>query len=322
MNRALSLAVVAAATAFALNACNAGGTSLAPRAMAPSSTLSSIDSKASKGTLLYVSDPGAKTVDVFTYPNGRRIGTLRGFSQPMGECVDLEGNLYVTDEGASRIVEYAHGKSKPINTIDTAPYHPYGCAANLHGGAQTGYFSYINRSDSSHPAGSVTIDGGRRPGTYKMVQFSSIDYICYDQHSTTAILWVDGLNASGMFQMANFHPHRTKFHVVQFPNSLTLPGGVWWDGKALDIADQAGPSGSTVVNQYSVTSRGIGLLGTISLSQQVAQFVTGDGMLAGSVPSQQSVAFWDYPAGGTPKKILSGFTSPFGVAITPVLPKE
>ncbi|HEY1428424.1 MAG TPA: hypothetical protein VGF18_02550, partial [Candidatus Tumulicola sp.] len=111
-----------------------------------------------------------------------------------------------------------------------------------------------------------------------------------------------------------------KFDPITFPNVLSAPSDVWWDGKHLDIADQSGPSGATVLNQYQ-TRGGIQLLGTIALSQQVAQFVTGSSLLVGSVASQQSVDFWSYPAGGSPTKTITGFTSPFGVAISPVLPQ-
>jgi hypothetical protein len=205
--------------------------------------------------------------------------------------------------------------------MDTSPYKPYGCAVNLHGGDQTGYFASINVPDANDPAGSVTIIGARHGGgQLSLRQFSSIGYICYDQHAELANLWVDGLNDSGTFQMAVFGPHRKKFDVVPFPNVLAQPADVWWDGKLLDIADLGGSSGTTIVNQYTIASGRASLHGTVSLAQQVAQFVTGDSLLVGSVGSQQTVDFWNYPAGGFPAKTITGFTNPFGVAISPVLP--
>jgi hypothetical protein len=53
---------------------------------------------------------------------------------------------------------------------------------------------------------------------------------------------------------------------------------VWWDRKELDIADQSGPSGTSVINRYQI-ARAVTLGGTIGLSQQVAQFVTGGSVL-------------------------------------------
>jgi hypothetical protein len=319
--------VLAACMAAALPACSSGaggsGMPAAPAAVSAGSPAQSwIDSKASKGTLLYVSDPGTATVGVFTFPKGRRIGTLKGFTQPMGECVDLSGNLYVTDKAALKIYEFAHGKSKPIQIIDTTPYAPYKCAFNLHGGDQTGYLAHVNAPDTDDPSGSVTILGaGHGDGQLNMTrQFSSIGYICYDQHQESANLWLDGLNYDNSFQMAYFHVHRKKFNDFPFPNSLAAPGDVWWDGKLLDIADQSGTSGASIINRYEIAGD-VTLAGTIDLSQQVAQFVTGDSILVGSVTAQQSVQFWNYPAGGSSVRTLTGFAQPFGVAISPVLPQ-
>jgi hypothetical protein len=325
MNRIVALASLVAAAVFGFNGCSSDNTVPGvPQAMTttPQSAESWIDAKAAPATLLYVSDAGTGTVGVYAFPKGRKVGMLKGFTQPMGECVDLSGNFYVTDQAAMKIYEFAHGKSKPIQTLDTSPYAPYGCAANLHGGAQTGYFAHINVPDGNDPAGSVTILGaGHGPGQFSMRQFSSIGFVCYDQHQESAILWVDGLNQSGAFQMADFAPHRKKFGVVPFPNVLQAPGDVWWDGKNLDVADQDGPSSTTAISQYADGGHQISLVGSVSLSEQATQFVTGSSLLVATVASKHEVGFWNYPAGGKPTNTILGFSNPFGVAISPVLPK-
>jgi hypothetical protein len=319
------LTLVPLAAAFALSECasnNAVPGIPQTSTTTPQNAESWIDAKAAPATLLYVSDAGTGTVGIYAFPKGRKVGMLKGFTQPMGECVDLSGNLYVTDQSAMKIYEFAHGKSKPIQTMDTSPYAPYGCTANLHGGAQTGYFAYINAPDANDPVGNVTVLGaGHGPGQFSMRQFSSIGFICYDQHQDSAILWVDGLNQSGAFQMADFAPHRKKFGVVPFPNVLQAPGDVWWDGNHLDVADQDGPSGTTAISQYVDRGHRISLVGSLSLSLQATQFVTGSSLLVATVASKHEVGFWNYPAGGKPTKTILGFSNPFGVAISPVLPK-
>jgi hypothetical protein len=324
MKTLLMLFPLVTIAAFGVNGCaGSNATPGIPQATTatPQTAESWIDAKA-PATLLYVSDAGTGTVGVYAFPKGRQVGTLKGFSQPMGECVDLSGNIYVTDQTAMKIYEFAHGKSKPIQTMDTSPYAPYGCAANLHGGAQTGYFAHINMPDAKDPAGSVTILGaGHGAGQLSMRQFSSLGFICYDQHPESAILWADGLDANGAFQMADFAPHRKKFDVVHFPNVLQAPGDVWWDGRHLDVADEAGPSGTTAISQYVDAGHQISLVGTVSLSLQATQFVTGASLLVATVASKHEVAFWSYPAGGKPTKTITGFSNPFGIAISPVLPK-
>ncbi len=123
------------------------------------------------GALLYVSDPGAGVVNVLTYPNGKRIGKLTGFVEPRGECVDASGNVYVTDEGASDVLEYAHGGTTPMRTIEDPGQKPYDCAVNLNAGNLTGNFAIVNAGTTSGGPGSVTVYGGRVAGTYKMTKF-------------------------------------------------------------------------------------------------------------------------------------------------------
>lgn len=59
--------------------------------------------------LLYVSDVGTNDVYVYSYPKLKLEGTLTGFATPDGECVDMAGNVFITNFGTQQIFEYAHG---------------------------------------------------------------------------------------------------------------------------------------------------------------------------------------------------------------------
>ena len=48
-------------------------------------------------TLLYVSDPHRRKVFVYSYPQGKLVGMLEGFGTPQQECVDVSGDVWVTD---------------------------------------------------------------------------------------------------------------------------------------------------------------------------------------------------------------------------------
>ena len=63
--------------------------------------------------LLYISDQGNQAVYVYSYPSAKLQGTLTGFTRPEGECVDKAGNVFIVDEAASVIFEYAHGGKSP-----------------------------------------------------------------------------------------------------------------------------------------------------------------------------------------------------------------
>ncbi|HEY2476352.1 MAG TPA: hypothetical protein VGI19_16315, partial [Candidatus Cybelea sp.] len=67
--------------------------------------------------LLYVSDGIRYTVHVFNYQTGATLGTLRGFGNPSGECVDANGDVYIGSGSLNLIVEYAHGGNTPLQTL-------------------------------------------------------------------------------------------------------------------------------------------------------------------------------------------------------------
>ncbi|MGA9275093.1 MAG: hypothetical protein WBV67_16560, partial [Candidatus Cybelea sp.] len=56
--------------------------------------------------LLYVTN--YSTVMVFTYPAGKHVGTLKGFYSNVGECVDANGDVFVTNFKPVAVYEYAH----------------------------------------------------------------------------------------------------------------------------------------------------------------------------------------------------------------------
>jgi hypothetical protein len=68
--------------------------------------------------LLYVSDIGTDDVLIFSYPQGALVGTLSGFAHPNRPCVDIKGDIFVANESADTVVEYAHGGETPIATLN------------------------------------------------------------------------------------------------------------------------------------------------------------------------------------------------------------
>jgi hypothetical protein len=268
------------------------------------------------GALLYVSDPGANVVNVLSYPNGKRLGKLTGFDRPRGECVDGDGNVYVTNEGASNVLEYAHGGTTPIDTIPDPGQNPYDCAVNLNEGNLTGHFAILNISTTTGGRGTVTVIGGQAEGTYKLNMFSSVKFLSYTQQQNVGNLFVDGTNSSGGFQMAILGPHRNKFRPVTMPHSIGAPGGIQWDGKYLAVGDQNGPSGTTVVDRFGIRNGNISFVDTVPLSSSVDQFFTDGKTLVGPSSLGATVYFWDYPAGGPPTKTLTFFVAPFGSVVS------
>ena len=94
--------------------------------------------------LLYVSQSNG-SVAVYTYWQKTLVRTLTGFSNPQGECVDKNNNVYITDAGNGDIVEYAHDGKVALRTIDDTPYSPYACAIDF----TTGNLAVANESGST-----------------------------------------------------------------------------------------------------------------------------------------------------------------------------
>jgi hypothetical protein len=53
---------------------------------------------AASQNLLYVSDIGTNSVDIYPYPSGKLVGKLTGFGSVAGLCADKSGDVFVVDE--------------------------------------------------------------------------------------------------------------------------------------------------------------------------------------------------------------------------------
>jgi hypothetical protein len=71
--------------------------------------------EASSEALLYISNTVSTTISVYSYPSHYLVGTLTGFTHPEGQCVDANGDVWITDRAS--LVEYAHGGSSPMRTL-------------------------------------------------------------------------------------------------------------------------------------------------------------------------------------------------------------
>ena len=309
---------VSALAAVALLAGCAGGSlhslpaapasSSAARSLAPGASW--MDPSAKKSALLYASDSSADLVKVFSYPRGKLVGTLTGFQTPQGMCVDKAGNVFITNSGAAQILKYAHGGTAPIATIADPGEHPIGCAIS----PVNGDLAATNIFDDSYTDGSLSVYRRARgkPKNYTDPQMIA-DYFCgYDASGN---LFVDGTRpATFAFVFAELPKGGKSLQNVTLNQTIGGPGGVQWDGKYVAIADQEAP----VIYQFTVTgSTGTeaGQTQTQGSSDVVQFFIEGKTVVGPNATSGQ-VMYWPYPAGGVQKKIIGGFETPIGTAIS------
>jgi DNA-binding beta-propeller fold protein YncE len=276
--------------------------------------------------LLYVSDANNGTVTVYTDPKGRLVGTLTGFGLPWGLCSDKAGNVFVTDYRNDQIVEYRHGGSNPINTLQDGDYFPVDCSVD----PITGDLAVANISSEGslgYPPGAISIYAKAQgePKFYPFLEDSNYLNFLACTYDDMGDLFADAFGYSGPdFQMVELPRHHKKLIGLKIRPGLSssaYPGGLQWDGKYLDLGT------ANIVHQYSISKRGAKEVGSTELSGQgvglglfwVGKFADGSDPQATQLVTQGSdeVQYYNYPAGGMPTRLITnGLDGPLGVTVS------
>jgi hypothetical protein len=268
--------------------------------------------------LLYVSDGGANSVDVYSYPAGIRAGKLTALNSPSGLCLGTAGAVWVVVSGASKIVEYAHAGTTPEATLTVAgASYLLGCSVD----PTTGNLAV---TDYGPPAG-----GGRvwvyagATGTPQKYTDSNLLFAYFCGYDGSGNLFIDGEDGSHNFRLFELPSGGSKLENVTLNQKVGFPGGVQWDGKYVAIGDQAYETqDKSAIYEVSISGSSGTVEGTTPLngSCQVLQFAisTVQGSKAISPDScKNNAKFYKYPSGGSPTKTLTGFQYPVGAAVSP-----
>jgi hypothetical protein len=267
--------------------------------------------------LLYVSDPQANRVVVYSFPYGKVVGELRGLDSPAGECIDNDQNVWISETYASRLVEYAHGGTKRIAKLADTEQYPLDCSID----PLTGNLAVANAENSNGGQGSIAIYTGAS-GTPKLYSFSKLYYPFFLGYDDASNLFVDGQGPDGGFVFGELPAGKRTFTKISLHKAFELAGGVLWDGSYVTVGDE----GAGVV--YQTSGAGGQIVGTTHLSgaQNVPQFwipKLGDGSvkqqgskIVGPNLNGANVMFWRYPSGGAATRTLDGPDAPFGAAVS------
>jgi hypothetical protein len=275
--------------------------------------------------LLYVSN-GDGIVNVYRYAQHNLVGELTDFSQPMGECTDSKGNVYITDYATSSIAEYAHGGKTALRVIDGSPYRPYACAVDLKNGdlavanySQQDYYSQGNLAVYAHATG--------KPTYYSNNNLHNVNGCAYDKYGDLFATGFYLYSGAYLYTAFGYLPAKSKdFQEISLPPPDSSFGwfdvsvqGVAWDGEYWTV--EAYES----VYQYTINIKPQ-LVGSLELqgdSGPVTFRITNPKKQATQVAggysfqSKSDVYYWNYPAGGAPYvTITHGLDRPFGVAIS------
>ena len=261
---------------------------------------------AKRSDLLYVSDETG-SVYVFSYPKGTPEGTLTGLPDPQGECVDKKGDVFVTTFGGGEILEYAHGGTSPIATLENPGQYMEGCSVDL----KSDTLAVINFAPMGGSGGGVSLyaHASGSPTVLTDPNLMLGYQLGYDDKGN---LFLDGVNASSKFEFAELPAGSSTFTQISLNVSIATPGGVQWDGKYVAVGDAK--SGTV----YQTDGAGGKVEGTMTLSDSdgIFQFFIDRKTFIGPNAFSKNAMFWKYPTGGSPTKTLGGFADPFGAVVS------
>jgi hypothetical protein len=281
--------------------------------------------EAKKDDLLYVSS--ARGVYVFSYPQGKSVGSLSGFGYPFGLCSDKKGDVFIVDEQAQDIVVYAHGGTSPIRTLSDAGNYPNGCAVDPTTGnlAVAGGITQHEGTIAIYPGASGS------PTVYQSPYFSVFWYCTYDGHGNLFATTDEGNDGF----LVELPKNSGTINDIYVNENFGDEGSVQWDGKYLALADPCGTAcrqeGPATIYQVQVSGSSATVVNTIELyvgkgkknlnADGLEFWIQGQTIVYEEAVhterhiEDENVGLWHYPAGGLVTKTIT-VLSPFGVTVS------
>jgi hypothetical protein len=275
------------------------------------------DAKKSK-TLLYVAEESANDVDVFSYPAGKLKGTLTGFQTPSGVCSNKAGDVFILNGNGTSVEVYAHGGSSPIRTLDLPGYPELNCSVD----PTTGNLALGVLGSSCGNCFVVFAGGSGTATTYTPSGQNGLPGCGYDNKGN---LFCDAYGTGG-FALFELPKGSSKVTTIPVSGASGLTAGsMQWDGMDLAFGAGAGPtlyqiqlSGSTGSVVGSTSLSGAGAVWQFWITNNLGgKKHKGLRVIAPTISGSVGIAgYWNYPAGGTATKTITGLEQPDGAALS------
>lgn len=250
--------------------------------------------------LLYITDATFQgSVYVISYLQRQLVGTIEGLTQPLGECVDKNGAVWIVTPGPSRLIKYAHGATSPSATLFNADQESNGCATDPHSGDLA--------VASEDPADIAVFKNARGPAKHYADHpgIPGFFYCAYDDQGN-----LFGTSPNVTHQLAELPKGGKSLVAIAYPRDVAL-GSVDWDGQYLAINEIYGNQVSSLtVDRVQVNGRSATIASSVRLSgrkedrnnhQTVEFWIHGNRIFgpahAGGI-GWNFVSVWRYPAGG------------------------
>ncbi len=316
--QAQSLSRFAAALCVAVAWLTGCGGSQSPIGAPGAMTKATVDAEesVSRDVLLYVTDPNANLVYMVSLPSGKLVGKLTGFNQPLTDCSDAAGNVYITDSQDGQVRAYKHGAKSAFRVLSVPGYIPTGCSAD----PTTGDLAVTSCCGS--PNGSLAVFKNARgsPKYYSDEEYGGYWFCTYDDKGN---LFANAIRSgSSTFHVVELQKNKQRLISITLRPSLssTEAPSLAWDGSALAIANDS-PS---AIYQYAINgTRGVRTHTTKILGGRPFDmfYVLASGKtrtLYATIINNSvvSVGVYKYPNGGKPLRQLYDAVEPLGVTVS------
>jgi hypothetical protein len=266
--------------------------------------------------LLYVSSTNGGSVFVYSYPDGKLVGTLSGLnSYASGECVDAAGDVFITtsnQEGVGTVYEYSHGGTQPIAVLND-PGLASGCAVD----PISGNLAVANSLDYSntdyHGDVAVYIQAQGSPVMYHSGVFTGFFFCAYDNNKNLYLSAGDESNPNqiGLARLANGSGSLETISIDRpIYSGLLFDPSVQWEGKDLAISSSKDPvHGQVFVYHLKISGSNATIFGKTTLSNDRQHhagqtLIQGKTVLGVSGKGYRNVSMWTYPKGGRPQQTI------------------
>jgi hypothetical protein len=262
---------------------------------------------------LYVTDNASDNVQLFANGTWSPKGTIsNGVSQPTGDWIDKQGNLYVANahqyNGAFNVQEYAPNASAPKFTYSSGLENAYPTAVATDG---SGHVFVGTTEGQNYPGSVVEYNQGQNTVLYSCETYRAVEGVAVDKNND---VFIDAVGYSSSGSILEYKGGLNGCYASTLSVRLVSAGGMAVDAKSrLVVCDPRAQSVDVIPPPYSTVVKylGSGYVNPVSVSlnkRNGKAFVADEG--AGTVDILR------YPSG---KHIatLSGFVVPLGAVDSP-----
>jgi hypothetical protein len=273
---------------------------------------------AQRETLLYVSESNG--VAIYSNPSGdtfQLAGELLGFQLPSGECVDAHGNVFIEDETAQVIDEYAHGAVTPKAVIHDGYGQPYTCSIDR----KTGRLAVVNVANPSGSEPGNVLIYSSPTGSPTEYSDSHLYVPLFCSFNSKGDLYLDAYDSGYHGELSKLPNGSQSFTMLTLSGgTMNVPGGLAFNGSQLLVGDSYNPK----THIYETTVRGstATITSTIALSQtqglpQYSLFSSGSTTtIIAPDYDYNTVKLYAFPGGSLLGSLGGSITLPFAAVVS------